>query len=301
MIDKKHIITVLAIILIAVSGAGCMDAIEREGEYITYTDQMDREVEVVEDVESIISISPSNTEIIYALGLEDKLIGVTDYCDYPPEVEDIDSVGAYDNPSLESIVDKDPDVVFASSEHTGGPVEEIEGKGIPVIVVKPVNYENLLGSIELISNVTGVDEAGEELVNDIAEHMNDIKDIVAEYEERDVLYVTWADDPMWVAGQGTLQNDLLEIAGANNIITQEGHTDIGYETLIDINPEVILITEHSGMTVTELLDESKLEGIDAIDNEEVYEILEDETTRATPRIVDGVNSIVDAIYDIELE
>ncbi|WGI16810.1 helical backbone metal receptor [Methanonatronarchaeum sp. AMET-Sl] len=301
MVNKKHIITVLAVLLIAVSAAGCMDVIERDGEYITYTDQTDREVEVVENVESIISISPSNTEVIYELGLGDKVIGVTDWCDYPSEAVETDSVGSYDNPSIETIIDKNPDVVFASSEQEDSIVNQLEKKGISVIVIHPGSYENLLEAIELIANVSGVEENGEALISEIEEQINDVKDKVAEYDERDTLYITWADEPMWVAGQGTYQNDLLELTGANNVIDQEGHIAINYETLVDINPEVMLLTEHAGMTVTELLDESKLEGIDAIDNDEVYVILEDETTRASPRIVDGVNSIVDALYDIELE
>jgi len=119
---KKSFLLLLgvALLLVAVLTGCAKDVVDDTTGELTLLDQMGREVLIEGEVERIVSLSPSNTEILFALGLSDKVVGVTDYCNYPPEAAEKDSVGGFDKPNIEVILTLEPDLVLAGSLHDRG-------------------------------------------------------------------------------------------------------------------------------------------------------------------------------------
>ncbi len=145
---------------------------------ITITDDLDRTVTVAQIPQRIVSLSPSNTEILFALGLGDKVVGVTDFCDYPEELlskidaGEIQRVGApWPSFSLETIVSLDPDLAFAVGETVPDYVNDLEGLGIPVVILQPHDIDDILQDIELVGEITGKETEAEELIDGMEAHM----------------------------------------------------------------------------------------------------------------------------------
>ena len=122
---------------------------------LTITDDLGRNVQITSPPQRIISLSPSNTEIVYALGLDDKLIGVTTYDNYPDAVKDKPKVSEFSNVDVEKIVSLKPDLVLASSIHKNDVVPALEKLGIKVLVIEPGTIDETFKDIELLGQVTG--------------------------------------------------------------------------------------------------------------------------------------------------
>lgn len=260
---------------------------------VRVTDDIGRTVIMEKVPEKIVSLAPSNTEMLFALGLGEKVVGVTDFCNYPPETEQKAKVGGFDTPDIEKIVALDPDLILATSIHEREAIPALEDKGLTVLGVNPQNLNEILDSIEMVGKVTGKQEQASALVNDMKERINAVTSKTADLEEKPrVLYVTW-HDPLWSVGSGTLIHELITKAGGNNIFQDiTGHKTVDIETVIERNPEVIIAcTGHGGAKdkplewarTVELLEETA-----ARQNNRIYQVNADLVSRASPRIAEGL-------------
>jgi iron complex transport system substrate-binding protein len=271
---------------------------------ITITDQVGRTVTLeTTDPQRIVSLAPANTEILFALGLGDKVVGVTDYSDYPPEATLKPNVGRYDTPNIEQILAADPDLILADSIHKAEIIPQLESHGLTVVAIAPATFEDIFDSIRMVGEITGTEEKADELLSDMQARVDSITDKTAtlpESEITSVFYLVW-HDPLMTSGGDTLINEMIEMSGGRNIFEDvSGAAMVELEELIARNPQVIIVGVGMGIDVETTMQifetESRLMNTDAMKNNRVYGIHLDISGRTGPRIVEGLEAFARSIH-----
>jgi iron complex transport system substrate-binding protein len=252
----------------------------------TFVDDLGRLVAINGTPQRIISLAPSNTEILFALGLGDKVVGVTDYCDYPPEAVEKEKVGGYINPDIEKIVALKPDLVLVAYGTPMDVIDSMVGLGLTVFGIKTTNLDDLLNDIRTIGKITGKEAKANALTSEMESKIKAITDATSELEQRPrVFYIVW-NDPLWTAGSDTFINELIEKAGGVNICQNiTGYSEISLEAVLASNPEIIITSEGSyawAMNATELA------STNASQTGRIYTVDDNLIQRPGPRLVEGL-------------
>ena len=270
---------------------------------IEITDQSGRVVKLVKIPERIVSLAPSNTEILYALGLEDKIAGVTEYCNYPPDAKEKPVIGGFSTPDLEKLIAASPDLVLATSMHQKKVIPRLQEMGIPVVTLDPKSLDGILESISLVGTVTGKEKEASSVVAEMRtkiKSVTDKTDNLLPTQKPRVLYITW-HNPLMAAGQGTIQDELIRKAGGVNIAHDLiGQASISLEAVITANPEVIIAGVGMGTGGDAPLQfartEPRLTNTDAVRHNGVYAIDVDLAGRSGPRITDALGQFAQFIH-----
>lgn len=209
-----------------------------------FKDEMGRTVAVPENPQRIISLSPSITEILFALGLGDRVAGVTTWSDFPLEARNKPKIGAYVSPNLEQIMSLAPDLVIANRE--GNPpwvVEKLEKIGIPVFVHWPKDLENLPENIVNIAEICNVETEGRKLADNMAKDMNELKQKLAAARPVKTLLVI-GNNPLVSVGKDTLHGKLLNIVKADNIAAGAPGSwpKLSLEFVLEMKPELVVVS-----------------------------------------------------------
>jgi iron complex transport system substrate-binding protein len=270
---------------------------------VTIKDALDNEVIIDSKPEKIVSLIPSNTEIAYALGLEEEVVGVTDYDNYPPEVTSKEKIGAMEI-NIEKIISLQPDLVLAHESQalnqTEG-LEQIKDSGTKVVVVNDAqNFEQVYDSIQMIGKVAGETQKAEELVTSMKDKIAEIKEKSAKITEKKkvLLEVSPAPD-LYTTGKNTFMDEMIQLINAENIANdQEGWVKLDQEAMINRNPDVIITTYgfYVDNAAEQVLSRQGWENVTAIKNKQVVDVDSDRVTRSGPRIVEGVEELAKAIY-----
>ena len=250
-------------------------------------DDLGRLVAINGTPQRIISLAPSNTEILFALGLADKVVGVTMYCDYPPEAQEKEKVGDYYGPDIEKIIALEPDLILATDFHRFDLIPALEEQGYAVFAVAPQTLEDVLGSIQMIGQITDKEAEALELVNGMRSTIEEIEEQTSELEEQPrVFYMTW-HDPVWTIGRNTWIDDLLSIAGGQNIFSQyfESGAMVEIEWVVFLNPEIIITSEWS---YDWAINASELASTNASQTGRIYTLDDDLIQRPGPRLTQGL-------------
>ena len=274
---------------------------------ITVTDDLGRTVTVAEIPQRIVSLSPSNTEILFALGLGEKVVGVTDFCDYPEELlakidsGEIQSVGApWPSFNLETIVSLNPDLAFAVGETVPDYVNDLEGLTIPVVILQPHDIDDILQDIELAGEITGKETEAEELIDGMKTHMVSTCTITASANTTPtVFYELDAFNPLlpWTAGSGTFVGILITLAAGENIASAvEGWTTFSLEDLITSNPDMIILGDYPWVSPADVMAREGWGTLRAVQNGSIYPINVDLVSRPGPRIFDGLEELAEIIH-----
>ena len=266
---------------------------------LTIVDDLGRTVEIERLPQRIVSLAPSNTEILFALGLEDKIVGTTDYCDYPEAAKSKPRVAGYSTPNLEKVVSVQPDLILAEAIHEKTVLPALEKLGLTLIVMSAESLDTVLNDIRLVGQINGRSKAAARLTDSLNGRIQAVvpKTATLTPEQRlKVLYVVWYD-PIWTMGRETFINDLIWNAGGVNIFADDFEKSrvVSLEAIIQKNPQVIIV---SGMGTTgdliynNIKSETRLSQIDAMLNNRIYKISDANLIeRPGPRIVDGLEEI----------
>ena len=269
---------------------------------VTIKDATDEDVVIEKKPERMVSLMPSNTEIVFELGLGDEIIGVTDNDTYPEEVFEKEKVGGMEF-NVEKIISLKPDLVLAHGGSMGMASEglgQLKDAGITVLVVNDSKtFADVYASIEMIGKATGTVEEAEKLVNDMKSKVEEIQEKSAAVKEEDMKKVYVEVDPsLYTVGKNTFMDEMLTMIKAENIVKEEGWPQLNQEAIIEANPDVIITTYGSSVenTVEQVLGREGWQDINAIKNKQVVDVHSDKVTRPGPRLVEGVEELAKAVY-----
>lgn len=208
------------------------------------TDEVGRRVAVPLQVRRIVTLAPNLTEIIYALGAEDRLVGVSEYSDHPPTAKSKPSIGTPVNPSLEATVGARPDLVLATTSiNFAKTVDALTHLGIAVYTTDPHSVDGTLRSISDIGEVIGESSRAEALVAELQTRLNVLKKRLAASAPVTALFVVW-EDPLISIGDNTFIADALHWAGAQSPIhTKQNWPQISMEEAVKLNPNYIIYSD----------------------------------------------------------
>lgn len=266
----------------------------------TFTDEVGRKLEVPGSPQRIVSVAPSVTETLFALGLGDRLVGVSSYCQFPPEALKKEKVGGYINPSLEKIIALRPDLVIGIAEGDLKTfVDRLAKLKIPVYIANPKNVFGVITSIQHIGKVTSSARSAQRVTQAIRERVQAIQTKVQGRLRPRVLHVL-NFEPLISAGKGTFVDDLIRLGGGRNIAeTAQGkYPRFSLEEVLAVDPEVIIL---ASMRSDDPLTEQRQwwerwKTITAVRQGRIHVLNSDLIHRPSPRIVDGLEQVARAIH-----
>jgi iron complex transport system substrate-binding protein len=266
------------------------------------TDDLGWKIALDSPPERIISLAPSNTEILFALGVGEKVVGVTQFCNYPEEAKAVAKVGGFATADVEKVVSLNPDLVFVGPRHEKEVAPALNRVGIKTFALNPKTVDGVLDSIRLAGQATGREKEAEKLAGGLKARMDAVtaKTVGMSDDKRvRTLYVNWYD-PIKSAGRDTFADDLIRRAGGVNITSDfSGYNAISLEVIVSRNPEAIIVTNMAtpGSAVSKaILTEPRLAGVEARVKGRVYEIDSSLIERAGPRLFDGLEQVASRLH-----
>jgi iron complex transport system substrate-binding protein len=275
---------------------------ENQSYPITVVDDFNFSVTIEKKPERIVSLAPSNTENLFAIGVGDKVVAVTDFCNYPPEVKNITKIGGFTTIDIEKVVSLNPDLVVASEGNGQQNVETLKNLGLTVVAFSPKSIDDIKKNVLLLGRITGEEENASKLVNFIDEKIASSRN---EFERKPkVVHILW-HEPIWVSGSGTFIDEIISIVGGENVFSDlKGWKAVSKEDIISKNPDIVLVSSGSGMggegNATYEFVVSELD-IDAVKEGRVYIIDADLISRPSYRIVYAAENISDILRQFSAE
>lgn len=264
---------------------------------VTVTDALGKEITLEEAPDRIVSLTPSNTEILFGLGLDEEIVGVNDNDNYPEQVTEKTRIGGTEY-NIETIISLQPDIVFAheSSMFTfESAIEQLEASGVKVFVVENAeNFDETYETIEVIGTLTGKDEEADKINAAIQSKLADIQAKLQGVAPKTAFMVVGASPQIYVTGQNTFMNEMLKVINVENAVKEEGWIQYSAEQFIAANPDSIVFT-YAGDDET-IKNNPAFATMTAIQNNSLTVVDGDTTSRQGPRIAEGVESLAQAIY-----
>ena len=238
----------------------------------------------------IISLAPSNTEILFALGLGDRVAGVTDSCDYPPEALEKEKVGGpWTPPDVEKILYLEPDLILASDTNPFDTITILEELGLTVFGIKSIDLDDVLNDVRTIGEITNKEVEAQLLTSEMALGIQAVTNVTSGLEERPMVFYlldTWGG--LWTAGQGTFIHELIVKGGGVNICGNiTGYPIISLPEVLARNPEVIITSSWPGVYEW-VMNEASLNSTAARQSNRVFVCDDNLAQRPGPRIVRGL-------------
>lgn len=257
-------------------------------------------VRVPVDVRRIVSLAPNMTETVYALGLQDRLVGVTTYCDYPPAAAAKEKIGSPLSPSLEQIVALRPDVVLAAkTANRRETLEALERLGVAVYGTNPKSVEEVLDSTRRIADAIGAREQGEALVAALWARLTALKQRLSDRPPRRVLFVVW-HDPLISVGRNTFLADALRWAGAELAVESDREwPQLNLEEALRVQPDfLVFASAHAGPvreTVNDLRARPGWRNLEAIKKDRIA-VISDAVNRPGPRLIEAIEELARQLH-----
>lgn len=251
---------------------------------------------------TVVSLAPSNTEILFALGLDEEILGVTSFCNYPEKALEKEKIGGFSEVNLEKIIELDPEVVLLTGEGDKDTVDRLNESGITVLGYKMESIDDIIYAIESIGNLTGKDDEAEELSLEIITKIDEVVDKVKDLESKKVFYEI-AYDPIIAVGKTSFINDVIRLAKGENIaeVAEGEYPRFDLETLVNEDPEVYFVSSDTPEEIIkEIPNRPGFEDISAIKNNNIHILNSDITLRPGPRIAEALEAIAKAIHNEEL-
>lgn len=300
---KRLTLAILAVVIIfMLAAAGCGEQPVESGENGNNGENGingDNGETIVD--QRIISLIPSNTEVLFALGLGESVVGVTDFCNYPPEMETavaegrIQRVGDAHTLNEELIVSLEPTLVLFGFDNEEV-VSRLNSLGIVTAVISPRSIDEAVESIITIGELTGRQGKARLLADEMETGFAAVAEKTAALSDEEKPRVAFVLDLEWlfVAGSGTLEDELIALAGGINAFEIDGYDSVSEEVIVESRPHIIL----GGFPYREqiLAEKEAWKEIPAVKNEKVHDIDGDIVNRPTPRLVEGLRQLLDILH-----
>lgn len=264
---------------------------------LTIKDSSGRDVTIDKEPQKIISVGPNITETIYYLGKMNKLIGRTDFCDFPKEVKDVQSIGTLQQPNIEKIVDLKPDLVIGSTHFPKETLEKLETLGVKVVVLYgKEDFEGAYNTIEKLGEVLNANDKAFEVINNMKKKVEDVKAKVAGKGTPSVYYVIdFGPYGDFTAGSDTFIDKIITMAGGNNVAKDAVNWKYSIEKLLEKNPDMVICPVY--FDYKKRLQEAKgYKDLDAIKKGNLFEIDNNMLDRQGPRLADGLEAMAKIVH-----
>jgi iron complex transport system substrate-binding protein len=265
-----------------------------------FHDALGREVVLAEEPKRIVSLAPNITEILYALKLGDRVVGVTRFSDYPEEAKEKPKLGSYINPNVEKIVALEPDLILAT--YGGNPEARalhLERLGLALYVTRPKTIEDVLVMINNIGMITGAEHRAATLVSRLRQRIKTVRDRVLN-AQRPLVFLEISARPLMTVGAGSFHDQMIALAGGKNLAgdISARYPQYSLEEVVKRAPDLILIStmERSGQFEQQKARWMQWDSIPAVANNRICFIDSDLIDRASPRIVEGIEEIARLIH-----
>lgn len=272
---------------------------------IVVTDQRGKEFQFEQPVQRIVSLAPSNTEILFAVGAGSQVVGRDSFSDYPAEALNVADIGGgFGALDTETIIASSPDLVLAADLTPAEQIQALEDLGLTVFVLgNPVDLPGMYENLRTVAKMTGHLEETETLIASLEERVAVVEEKLAGVTDRPlVLYEIDGTDPNapWVPGPGTFVNTLLTMAGGDNMsATLEGAwVQVSLETIIQMNPDLILLgdAQWGGVTPEMVAARGGWDALTAVQEGKIYPFDDNLVSRPGPRLVDGLEALAKFLH-----
>ena len=296
-------LAVLAVFACAEAPSHAQSATHSSPEPPTFREVVDetgRSVRIPQPVRRIVSLAPSLTETIYALGLQDRLVGDTDQCDYPPDAQKKTKVGGGINPSVEVIASLHPDLVLVTKSYNRlDTIHSLEELGIASYATDPHTITDILSSIKTLADMLGVPDAGASVAEEMQHRLDDLQHRLGDLPPKRALFVVWTQ-PLISTGQHTFLADALRHAGAVSIVhSSQDWPQVNLEEVAKLQPDFLVFAEsHSGEASREVEKLATLPAwkiVHAI-RDRRYAVISDAVNRPAPRIVSAIEELARQLH-----
>ena len=308
---KKKAVLMLCIFMLVVVFVGCAKTDENppkdtSKERITVTDMMGREIILEEPATRIVALTPSDCEILYAIGAGEALVGRGEYCDFPPEVLDVPEVQTGANTNLEQIIALKPQVVLMGTMgQTKEQVEALEGAGIKVVASQATDIEGIYASVHIIGKLMNKEEEAQDVINSMKETFKEASKKAEDIKGKTVYFeVSPLEYGLWTAGNDTFMNEVAEIIGLENCFVEiDGWGEISEEQVLERNPDyIVTIAMYFGEGPTpeeEIVSRTGWEDVAAVKNKAILNLRNNELSRPVPRLAEGAKMLYDFVNSLE--
>lgn len=264
---------------------------------LTIVDSFNREIIIEKEPNRVISIAPNLTETIFALGQGEKLVGRTDWCDYPKEVNNIESIGSLMDPNIEKIVELNPDLVLVSTHFDTEVLKKLEELDIQVVgLYGEENIEGVYDIIDELGSILDAKERAASIIDNMKERIGEVKEKVKELKRPEVYYVVdFGDSGDFTAGKGTFIDQMINLAGGNNIAGELEGWKYSLERLIEQDPDILICSQFYN-TKERLKEANGYKELSAVKEDRIYEIDNNILDRHGPRVVDGVEELAKILH-----
>lgn len=271
-----------------------------QGSFRTVSDETGRTVRIPIPVRRVVSLAPSITESIYALGLEGLLVGDTDYCDYPEAATKLHRVGGATNPSLEEIAQLKPDVVVViKSLNRLETVQQLERLGIATYSTDPHNLDEIRSSVHRLADILGNPSAGETLDAALLQKLQGLQQKLQGVQSARALFVVWTD-PLISVGKHTFIADALAHAGAASVVeSSQDWPHISLEEMVRLQPQcLIFANSHSEQVARDVEALARRPGWDLLDavKHRKYVVISEAINRPAPRLFSAVEDLARQLH-----
>jgi len=263
-------------------------------------DQLGRDINIPDNPKRVIALAPSITEIIYAIGQEHRLVGVTQFSDYPPQASSLPKVGSYIHLDLERIIALKPDLCIAVKD--GNPHEvalRVESFHIPLYAVDPRNLEAVMETIIEIGKLLNAQKEASILADTMKKRIQKITSKTQNIQKRPRVFFQIGISPIVSVGTHTFIHELIELSGGTNLTKG----DVPYprytkEQVISLSPDVFIITSMARQTIFENVKKEwqQWQSIPAVRNDRIHLVNSNLFDRAAPRLVDGLELLLELIH-----
>jgi len=263
-------------------------------------DETGRKVKIPCPAKRIISLAPSITEILFALGLNEEIIAITNFCDYPKAVLGKPRIGGFVNPDTEKIVSLKPDLIIGIRDgNRMDTVDRLNDFGFPVYLIDPKGFDGVMGTIKNIGEVVGRERESRRLIKELIDKRENMITLTRSLSKPRVFFQV-GDVPLITVGKGTLGDDLIRLAGGRSISENElvSYPSYSIETILAMAPEMIIIssmeTKKDHMYLVKKWQNWK--SIPAVKMNAIHVIDSNLVDRPTPRIAEGLDALVRIIH-----
>ena len=261
-------------------------------------DDLGRTVKVPAQIERAISLAPSITEMIFAVGAGDRLVGVTTYCNYPPAAVAIEKIGDTQTPNIERIIALKPQIVFISTASQLEAFSKTLGEqGIAVYITNPTTLDQVFGNLKQLAELFGTSDAAEKLITTLSARASKVRHQASQSTARPKVFVQISREPLFTIGKDSFLTEIVESAGGVSTTKEiaTAYPKISKETALALDPDVILLSDsEDNREPSEVLKNSP-----AVRNGRVYKINADTISRPGPRLVDALEEIAAKLREKE--